>query len=333
MLIGVLIALLLAAGAAAIVYDRARTEAAGLRLLIEMSGLLQVSTSFNDAVEIVPVFGRHLFPELDGALYVSRGSRLELASSWGNGVRHDETHAVDCADECNTNDGTSLCLPLIAGRDTIGVLTLRARDGRSLKTRTELFASAFADHIALALTNLRLQETLRTRAVRDSLTGVFNRRYMEEALARELQRARDARTKTGVIVVDVDHFKAFNDTYGHGGGDALLVQLARVMQSAFEHDFICRYGGDEFVIIVPDTTPSELQMRTQQLRDAVRELRINADGRVLGSATISTGFSFAPDHGITVDALIAAADLALYQAKTAGRDRVASAPYVTFDAA
>ncbi|MEA2463479.1 MAG: hypothetical protein QOJ98_1226 [Acidobacteriota bacterium] len=349
MLIGSFIGLFLAAAFAAIVFDRARTEAAGLRLLVEMSGLLQASTSFDDAVEIVPVFGRHLFPALDGALYVAHGSRYELASAWGDTRRHVTTHDTDCvaarransrlhmAEEtagCLVADGATLCLPLLAGREAIGVLTLRGPEQASLAARTSLFATAFADQIALALTNLRMQETLRTRALRDSLTGLYNRRYMEEALTRELQRARQEQTRTGVVVVDVDHFKLFNDTYGHGGGDALLTQLARVMQSAFDGDeFICRYGGDEFVIVVPDTTAEELRVRAEQLSVAVRDLRINADGRVLGSATISTGIAVAPEHANSVEGLIAAADRALYEAKTAGRDRVACPPHQVVDAA
>ncbi|HEX8619217.1 MAG TPA: GGDEF domain-containing protein [Thermoanaerobaculia bacterium] len=343
MLIASIIAVLLATAAAVVLFDRARTEAAGLRLLIEMSGLLQVSTSFTEAVEVVPVFGRHLFPALDGALYIASGSRFVLGASWGDTHNHASTHDASCsavhraqgrlfaaeelAERCGVADGATICLPLLAGRETIGVLTLRGRDGASLRTRTSLFASAFADHIALALTNLRLQETLRTNAQRDSLTGLFNRRYLEEMLTHELQRGREGKSKTGVIVVDVDHFKSFNDTYGHGGGDALLTQVARVMQSAFDDDaFICRYGGDEFVIVLPDTTPDEMRRRGEALSAAVRDLRINADGRMLGNVTISTGLAFAPDHANTVQGLIAAADRALYSAKIAGRDRVASPP-------
>jgi diguanylate cyclase (GGDEF)-like protein len=326
MLIAGLLSLLLIATAGTVVFDRARTEAAGLRLLVEMSGLLQVSTSFSDAVEIVPVFGRHLFPALDGALWIAQGSRYELATAWGDGGRQSIPPVVN-DDDRHDHLSSTVTLPLHSGAEIMGVLTLRARDGASLAARTSLFASAFADHVALALSNLRLQESLRARALRDSLTGLFNRRYLEETLARELRHAGARDAQTGVIVVDVDHFKPFNDTFGHGGGDALLMQLAAVMQRQFDDDaYVCRYGGDEFVIVLPETRPDILRDSAERLRDAVRELRIVDRGRDLGRITVSTGIAYAPDHANTVDELIAAADLALYNAKTAGRDRVASPP-------
>lgn len=311
-IVGSLFAINVVFGAAAVAFDRKRTEAAGLRLLMEMSGLLQVSTTLRDAVEIVPVFGRHLFPDVDGALYILSGSRFELAASWGDATRHSATHET----EPQGAGEDTLTLPLLTGCATFGVLKLRAREGHSLKSRAGLFANAFADQVALALANLRLQETLRSHAVRDGLTGVFNRRYMEESLDAELRRD----TRTGLIVVDVDHFKAFNDTFGHVGGDALLQQLAGIMRASFGPDeIICRYGGDEFVIVLPDTRPELIRERAECLRDAVRS-------QTLGGATISTGFAYAPDHATTIDGLIAAADRALYNAKTAGRDRVASPP-------
>lgn len=332
MMTGSFVALLLAAAFAAIIFDRARTEAAGLRLLMEMSGLLQVSASLQDAVEIVPVFGRHLFPAVDGALYIAAGSRFELAASWGDSTRQAETHDPGCGAlndaglsdrDCRSGDGATLCLPLLAGETAFGVLTLRAAAGESLDAHVGPFAHAFADSIALALGNLRLQETLRTHAVRDGLTGVYNRRHMEETLRSELRR----NTRTGVIVVDVDHFKTFNDTYGHVGGDALLQQLAGIMRTSFgEDEVICRYGGDEFVIVLPDTRPEIVRACAERLRDAVRAQRIHTAGSILGGVTISTGFAYAPDHATTIDGLIAAADRALYTAKTAGRDRVAPPP-------
>ena len=345
MLIAALIAIVLAAVAAvAVLLDRARSEAAGLRLLVEMSGLMQVTTSSGDAVEIVPVFGRRLFPAVDGALYVANGSRFELAASWGDTTSLARVHAFDCgaarlsgphavASEepalfCEVADGAALCVPLLSARETIGILTLRAANGSALESRTALFGRTFADHVSVALANLRMQEALRASALRDSLTGAFNRRYMEETLAHELRESRTRGTRTGVIVVDVDRFKWINDNYGHGGGDAILTQIARAMQTAFNgpREFVCRYGGDEFVVVVPMTAADTLYARAERLRESLHDLRVHADGRILGSITISTGLAVGPDHGESVHELIAAADRALYSAKTAGRDRVASPP-------
>lgn len=307
LLLGALIASLVA-------YDRARAESARLRLLVESSGLLQVTTSVSEASELVPVFGRHLFPTMTGALRL-RGTSSETmveVAFWGDPLQ--ET-------------GADLCIPIVTGGETAGALTLRVPAYGSFPSGTEFFAHAFADQIALALGSLQQQEALRTRAVRDALTGLYNRRYLEECLRRELARAACEETQVGVIVVDVDHFKRFNDTYGHGGGDALLQQFARLMQSVTgENDVVCRYGGEEFVIILPDTTTEALRACAERLRDYARELHIHRDGHLLGNVTISSGIAIAPHHATTAEGLIAAADRALYAAKSAGRDRVASPP-------
>lgn len=299
---------------ALVAYDRARSESARLRLLVEMSGLLQVSRTISEASELVPVYGRHLFPSLSGALRLRGKSAeaMDVVASWGNGA---------------SDESVDLCIPIIAGGEAAGALTLRAAEEEMLPPGTEFFAHAFADQIALALGSLQQQETLRTRAIRDSLTGLYNRRFLEECLRRELANAARCETQLGVILVDVDHFKRFNDTHGHGGGDALLQQLARVMQTvAGENDIVCRYGGEEFVIVLPDTSNEVLRACAERLRDYARELTVHRDGHLLGSVTVSSGIAIAPHHATTADGLIAAADRALYSAKTAGRDRVASPP-------
>lgn len=310
-----IVLLLLAAVIASLVaYDRARSESVRLRLLVELSGLLQVTTTVSEASELVPVFGRHLFPTMTGTLRLRRPSceAMDEVAFWGDPLQQ---------------AGADLCIPITAAGETAGALTLRVPANGSFPAGTEFFAHAFADQIALALGSLQQQETLRTRAVRDALTGLFNRRYLEECLRRELTKAACDETQVGVIVVDVDHFKRFNDTYGHGGGDALLQQFARLMQSvAGENDIVCRYGGEEFVIVLPDTTTEALRACAERLRDYARELHVHRDGHLLGGVTISSGIAISPHHATTVEGLIAAADRALYAAKTAGRDRVASPP-------
>ena len=112
-----------------------------------------------------------------------------------------------------------------------------------------------AEHLALAVANLKLRETLRTQSIRDPLTGLFNRRYMEESLERELRRTIRKKLPLALLMVDVDHFKHFNDTFGHEAGDEILRELARLFQSRLRaEDIACRYGGEEFVLILPDAS-------------------------------------------------------------------------------
>ncbi|HYH07876.1 MAG TPA: diguanylate cyclase [Thermoanaerobaculia bacterium] len=306
----VLLLLFFVAIAAVLAFDRARTETARLRLLIEMSGLLQVSGSFSEAAEIVPVYGRHLFPRAAGALRLRRPSGIfDVVASWGD-TPEKETDAIS--------------IPLHACGEPVGGLTLHAAAGSSLSNDTEFFAHAFADQIALALAKVQQQETLRTRAVRDALTGLFNRRYVDEALPRALAR-RNARV--GVMLMDVDRFKAFNDTWGHGAGDALLVQVGRMMQNVFaEEDIVARYGGEEFIVVMPDATPEMMQDRAELLRHCISELRVHHEGHLLATVTASVGIALSPIHATNAHALVTAADRALYAAKSGGRDRVCTPP-------
>ena len=306
----VLLLLFFLATAAVVAFDRARTETARLRLLIEMSGLLQVSGSLAEAAEIVPVFGRHLFPGAAGALRLRRPSGIfDVVASWGDAPEK-ETDAIS--------------IPLHACGEPVGGFTLHAAAGSSLSSDAQFFAHAFADQIALALAKVQQQETLRTRAVRDALTGLFNRRYVDEALPRALAR-RDARV--GVMLMDVDRFKAFNDTWGHGAGDALLVQVAQMMQAVFgEEDIVARYGGEEFLVVLPAATPELLHERAELLRHCISELRVHHDGHVLGTVTASVGIALSPVHATSAHALVTAADRALYAAKSGGRDRVCTPP-------
>ncbi|HVG24134.1 MAG TPA: GGDEF domain-containing protein [Thermoanaerobaculia bacterium] len=159
------------------------------------------------------------------------------------------------------------------------------------------------------------------RAVRDSLTGVFNRRWIDESVG-------DVSANTGVIVADVDHFKSYNDRWGHTGGDVLLRQLALLMQRLVSaEDVVCRVGGEEFVIVVQAASFDELRERAERLVAESRRLIVQFDGEPLGAITLSAGIAIAPHHGNTIERLICAADRALYAAKRAGRDRVAIPPH------
>ncbi len=169
-----------------------------------------------------------------------------------------------------------------------------------------------------------LREQLRLESIRDPLTGLFNRRYMEETLARETRRAARNRHPVGIIMLDLDHFKTVNDRFGHEAGDRLLRAVGGLLsRSVRSEDIACRYGGEEFTLIMPEAALGEAAERAEAVRRAIRDLRVEYRDEVVGSVTGSLGVAVYPDHGPTGLAALAAADAALYFAKARGRDRVA----------
>ncbi|HOJ39448.1 MAG TPA: GGDEF domain-containing protein, partial [bacterium] len=178
-------------------------------------------------------------------------------------------------------------------------------------------------YLALAIANIKLRESLRMQSIRDILTGLYNRRYLEETMAREILRAARRHSTLGVVMIDIDHFKQFNDLYGHGAGDELLAQLGHFFRTHIRgSDIACRYGGEEFTLVMPDASLRDVVRRAEELRVAVKDLRVHYQGQLLGSITLSLGIAVYPEHGTTADELIRLADAALYRAKKEGRDRV-----------
>jgi diguanylate cyclase (GGDEF)-like protein/PAS domain S-box-containing protein len=173
---------------------------------------------------------------------------------------------------------------------------------------------------------LKSEALLREQSVRDHLTGVFNRRYMEETLDRELLRASRKGLPLGIIMLDVDNFKRFNDAYGHTAGDAVLRELGNLLLGHVRgEDIASRYGGDEFIIVLPDASPEVTIERAERLCEHARYLNIQFDGHALETVTLSLGVAFFPEDGIKSDTLLKAVDVALYRAKNEGRDRVVAA--------
>lgn len=179
-----------------------------------------------------------------------------------------------------------------------------------------------SEQIGLAIANLDLRDRLRRMSIRDPLTNLYNRRYMEETLDRELERARRTGDEVGVVQLDIDRFKSFNDTHGHEAGDVVLQAIAEVLQTSVRNDDVaCRYGGEELTLILPGVSLDAAEERAQSLLDRFRELVIPYRGSVLPAPTASMGVAVFPLHGTTPDALLRLADNALYLAKGAGRDR------------
>ena len=191
----------------------------------------------------------------------------------------------------------------------------------SEELRARLFAGERIVAVQQQLTAAR--EALREQAIRDSLTGLFNRRYLEEALARELRRAEHGNLPLSLLMMDLDHFKDFNDRHGHAAGDAVLKELGLLLeQHTRREDVACRFGGEEFVLILPGASAEVAARRSEEIRQAVRHDTVESEGKRLESATVSVGVACFPEHGTLAETVLTAADQALYRAKREGRDRV-----------
>ena len=322
--------------------------------LAEMGDLLQSCSAREEAYQVVSRSCGQIFAGWSGALYVLNSSRnlLEMAASWGAptssrevfepdecwGLRRGRVHTVTdaegllCQHLHHSPAGGSICVPMVAQGDTLGVFYLEGLSaGPELvvgpadetKDSGRLLAVAVAEHLSLAVANLKLRETLRSQAIRDPLTGLFNRRYMEETLEREVPRALRKGTPLTVVMLDIDHFKNFNDVFGHDAGDALLHALGTFITSHVRaEDVACRYGGEEFTLILPEIGAEAACARLEGLREGVRLLKVEHRGLPLGPVTISMGVASLPEHGRTGETLLRSADTALYRAKKEGRDRI-----------
>ncbi|MEO8118789.1 MAG: GGDEF domain-containing protein, partial [Rhodoferax sp.] len=228
------------------------------------------------------------------------------------------------------NNNNIQCLPLMAYGELLGVVVLEADAASDPQNSLEIEGSRrFAlEQVGFSIGNLKLRESLRQAAIRDVLTGLYNRRFFDESSQREVMRAVRQQTKgdyagLALMMIDIDHFKRFNDTHGHEVGDQVLREVAQVLQSQTRgSDVAARYGGEEFTIVLADITDQLAFERAERVRQKVEQLVLHASGKEVVTVTISIGLSQFPTHGTTVEALLLAADRALYEAKSAGRNRV-----------
>jgi diguanylate cyclase (GGDEF)-like protein len=193
----------------------------------------------------------------------------------------------------------------------------------SFRDSQQRLAISVASQIALSLASLQLRETLREQAIRDPLTRLFNRRFLEESLDRELQLASRKKQSIAILFLDLDHFKRFNDTFGHDAGDMVLQSLADLFRNFFRAtDICCRYGGEEFAIILPESSSQDAVVRADALRSEVKRLRLQYKKQTLGQLTLSAGVAAFPEHASTSLDLLKIADQCLYESKASGRDVV-----------
>ena len=319
--------------------------------LSRMAELLQSCSQRDEAYAIVRETAAQLFPDSAGSLFIYRESRdvLEHVSAWGGGHASGATLAPD---ECwalrlgsphfvprkgaircrHVNEAASsyVCMPVQGQGQVLGLLHIALEvNARSMRPArdAEQRLRAMTDRVGPALANLKLRDALRELALRDALTGLYNRRYLDDAFTRELHRAERAGKPVSVLMIDIDHFKHFNDKYGHDAGDFVLSALSRaIMKGIRPSDIACRYGGEEFAVVLAEADLASGLERAEQLRIAIRETNLTHLGQTLPAPTASFGVSVYPVNGTKPADLLKAADLALYRAKQEGRDRVCAAP-------
>ena len=318
---------------------------------------LQGCATWNEAEAALEECVPEIFPQEAGGLYLMSSERdvLEPLVVWGTpapperpfppdrceALRRrrefwtDSSHAQGRCQHCDPHSGISdLCLSLRTQHLTLGLLHLRVAVGeepeddsaQDVKAGVLRFAVNAAEQIALTLANIQLRQTLHTQAIQDPLTGLYNRRFFNDALERELRRAERRDLPLALLMIDLDHFKRVNDERGHEAGDRLLEAVAEMLRSGVRaEDVIARYGGEEFVVLLPETDLDSGRVLAERLRRAFKRLKIEHDGHPVGSLTLSVGVAGRSRRTATGEQIVQAADAALYRAKREGRDRVVTA--------
>ena len=321
----------------------------GLAELNRYGSLLLSCGSADEAVELTARLLVRLLPDSGGTLYRMRASAdyAEAQAHWGVhaasgaqlvlpsqcwalrrgrsnfcGPQQPGPRCAHVAEDVDAGVSTA-CVPLAAQGTQLGFIYISTR-GPLPEGRMPLVQSA-TEQLSMALHNLDLQERLRLQSIREPLTGLYNRRYLEESLARELARCERRGLPLSLLMLDLDHFKAFNDLHGHAGGDALLAAFGQLLQQhARAEDIPCRYGGEEFTLILPEADTDTALACGNRIVAAARLMRVPHLGQELPAVTVSVGLAtWQPGENGT--ALMRRADAALYQAKRTGRDRVAVA--------
>ena len=320
----------------------------------QFGDLIQACDSEEETYGLLIKFCRKLFPHDSGYLSIFEKTTkvMKVVASWGRlyeigedfrpnscwAIRRGHLHFVHdpdvdpvCPHVKETAGASYLCAPMTAQGEVLGMLHLQIQaEKKNLDTEQlekmffskQMMVTSLLEHYAPPLTNLRLRETLKIQSIHDHLTGLYNRRYMIDTLEFEARRAKRHDTTLGIIMVDVDHFKQFNDRFGHEVGDIVLRELGSFLRNNIrQEDIACRYGGEEFILILPSTSLENARDRAEALREKIeKRLAINHMKKI-HNITVSLGVAAFPLHGQTIEETLNAADAALYQAKTNGRNR------------
>ena len=314
------------------------------------AGLLQSCQTREELMTLSLRTVQELMPDASGRCYLSRTSQNFLESvadfgddvvSSGDVIMHDQCWALRrgqphhtrgrngglrCAhidDDAPVDGISTLCVPLVAQGNSLGLLHVSAPTSDAAEDNDAAMIISIAEQMGMAIANLQLRETLRLQSIRDPLTGLFNRRYLEENLVREILRCERRRLPLSLMMLDLDHFKRFNDQHGHAAGDAVLAHVGRVLQSLVRaEDLACRYGGEEFTIVLPETGAEAAIQRARDIIKAMTSTTIRHMDKTLGPLTVSIGVATAPQDSADAGLLLQIADATLYRAKAEGRNRV-----------
>lgn len=320
-----------------------------INLMRQMDELLQTCENITEAYPILAQFIPQIMEKTTGALFNFSNSRksLESAVTWGGNIESDQIFtAADCwalrrgqihiasrdlsGLRCRHMGASTLDyieVPMFEPGKVMGMLHIEYPPDVKCDRKAEELALIVAEHLSLSLSNLKLRETLHAQSVRDPLTGLYNRRYMEETLEREIHRAVRSRIPIGIIMMDIDHFKSLNDTYGHEAGDLVLAELSGIIRKNVRaSDVACRYGGEEFILILPNADGEVTRQRAENLRAEVESYEFVYHRQSLRKVTVSLGVAAFPEHDQSADSILKKADEALYLAKKLGRNRVEIAP-------
>ncbi|WP_281630693.1 diguanylate cyclase [Vibrio sp. St2] len=327
--------------------ERIRQRTNEIELMHRLANMLAACNNMVEAQKIVSDVLPRILGNVNGSVSLMRASRNQLVTQldWGEewpGSRsfapdecwslrkgrvyqsNDEFHTLSCEHMENVGDNQTLCIPLTAHGNTIGIMHLYFGSSEvEIDEITEQLAFSVAEHLGLALANLSLQEKLRSQALSDPLTGLFNRRFFEQKLTEHAMNSATSEQPLSLLMLDLDHFKRFNDNFGHDAGDFVLKEISALLKRSVGDDEIaCRLGGEELAVLLPQSNMKQATEFANTLCEAVRSLHLEHKGLSLGQLGVSIGVSTYPKPSSDMESLVKMADQALYMAKDLGRSRV-----------
>lgn len=327
-------------------YDRLHQ---GHPRLVDLVAQLQSCLTYKQLGQLLATYLPHFFPHQSGrlVLFSNTAKTFTVLTEWGGAEPIAELEQQCCysqtqllvqqlstGNECRQchithcpQQGTK-CIVLGLVNDTTCIMQLVQLEAKPFNTVQATLLKKLSEQILFVMQRLLLLEDLQDQALKDPLTGLLNRRHAETVL-NKLCQAANSQQNISVILIDIDHFKSVNDTYGHQAGDAVLRNIGMLLRGHVRaQDIVCRYGGEEFIMILLDTSPNVALKRAEKIRRAVKYVTTTFNRQALPPTTISLGVASFPNHGETPGTLVALADKALYWAKNNGRDRAVSVDHM-----